>query len=225
MTAVLWFARDAWGAEDRVPSWAKRIDRETSTHARATIPVAEGDRALIQRIRDGDPSAFDALSGQHWDSLYRFAYRHLHTSDASADVVQDVLFDVWRRREQLDADRPIRPFLFGAVRRRALELLRHERVVERAEARYEPLTIAGLGPGASHVEDDVEQQEFVDALERLLVTVPAARREILVLRWWHGMSYPEIADIVGLGESAVKMQVHRAVQQFRPLLEQEFGRS
>jgi RNA polymerase sigma-70 factor (ECF subfamily) len=188
------------------------------------MPAPAEERALVECIRQGDQDAFDALSGRYWDALYRFAYRHVRSTDAAADVVQDVLFHVWRRRDQLDAGRSIRPYLFGAVRRRVLELLRHERVVAHTAARYEAKDISGLGPGPSDVAHEVEQQGFVDALERLLTTVPAARREILVLRWWYGMEYHEIAAIVGLGESAVKMQVHRAVRQFRPLLEQEFGR-
>jgi RNA polymerase sigma-70 factor (ECF subfamily) len=178
----------------------------------------------VTRVRHGEQSAFDTLSEQYWESLWRFAYRHVRSSETAADVVQDVLFDIWQHRTLLDDDRPIRPYLFGAVRRRALAFLRHERIVARVQAQYNPVLVSGVGTGPSDSADDVEQQEFVAALERLLATVPTERREILVLRWWHGLAYSEIAEIVGLGESAVKMQVHRAVKQFRPLLEREFDR-
>jgi RNA polymerase sigma-70 factor (ECF subfamily) len=224
MTVALWFARDSHDAGDHVSRWESHVDDAAPTSSRPVAAITDEERALVTRIRQNDQSAFDILAEQYWESLWRFAYRHLRSSETAADVVQDVLFGVWQRRAQLDEGRPTRPYLFGAVRRRALEFLRHERTVARARAHYDPSVVSGIGTGPSDSVDDVEQQEFVAALERLLVTVPADRREILVLRWWHGLSYGEIAEIVGLGESAVKMQVHRAVKQFRPLLERQFER-
>jgi RNA polymerase sigma-70 factor (ECF subfamily) len=224
MTVALWFARDAHDAGEHAPRWESRVDDAASHVPRPTATITDEERALLARIRQSDQSAFDALAGQHWEALWRFAYRHLRSSETAADVVQDVLFGVWQRRTQLDEGRPMRPYLFGAVRRRALELLRHERTVARAQAQHDPATVSGIGTAPSDSANDVEQQEFVAALERLLSTVPAERREILALRWWHGLPYNEIAEIVGLGESAVKMTVHRAVKQFRPLLERQFER-
>jgi RNA polymerase sigma-70 factor (ECF subfamily) len=227
MTAALFFARDAWGKDDSAaPRWVTR--RPPTAKAAEPDAVTNGvtpeARMLIERVQAGDRAAFDGLSAQYWDALWRYAYRHVQASDVADDVVQDVLFDLWCRREKLDPNRPVRAYLFGAVRRHALELLRHERVVNRAATTYDPIVVAGIGTHIHDAADDVEQQDFIQALERLLTTISPRRREILLLRWWHGLPYDEIASVVGLGVSAVKMHVHRAVAQFRPLLEQEFRR-
>jgi len=228
MTMALWLARDLFGDED-----AGDRRRETIAsghpHAKASlIPSGEdvarkyAERVLLDRVRTGEVAAFASLSERYSDALWRYAYRLLHTADLADDVVQDVLFDLWQHRERLDNIQNVRAYLFKATRHRAIDMLRHDDTVQRSRSSYDPMLVSGTSQDFQAHTAQSTEIELEMALDRVLAAIPAHRHEILLLRWRQGFSYEEIAEVLGLGVSAVKMQISRATALLRPLLEDTF---
>jgi RNA polymerase sigma-70 factor (ECF subfamily) len=225
MTLASWIAWDLaqHDTDEGRPTWHRPAHAEAGHRAHTHVDeTGSKDPALIERIRAGDTGAFDILCAEQWDGLYRHAYRMLGSSDAASDLVQDVLFDAWCRRAELDAGRNVRAYLFTAVHRGALAKLRHDRTVRRIRRAHEPTTVSGASDTPALADAAADEETLLAALARVLETIPAARRDVLALRWRQGLTYEEIAEITGLGVSAVKMQVRRAVETLRPLLERVF---
>jgi RNA polymerase sigma factor (sigma-70 family) len=217
MTLAFWLARDLYDDADD--------PRPHHRRAASPVPTIAGngtDQAIIDRIRQGDVDAFERLSEQHSDSLWRYAYRFVRTRDRADDVVQDVLFNLWQQRERLDPNKNVRAFLFKDTRFRALNLLRHEHIVRRSCTVNDPALVSGMSENFHTAAIPAEEAELAMTLDRVLSTIPEHRREILLLRWRHGFTHEEIADVLGLGVSAVKMQIRRATALLRPLLERAF---
>ena len=93
---------------------------------------AELDSAWLAGIRSGQFDSFRSMFETLMPELWRFA-RLSVPSDIAEDIVQDVMFDLWQRRETVDVHNGLTPYLFGAVRNRVAKYLRHEQIVARTE--------------------------------------------------------------------------------------------
>src|SRR4051812_4598701 len=91
------------------------------------------DKELFARIRGGDRDAFDSLFRTYYAQLVGFAERVVHDRAAAEDVAQDVMLELWRRRETLAINEWPRAYLFQSARNRALNRLRHAAVQKRGE--------------------------------------------------------------------------------------------
>ena len=175
-------------------------------------PVLD-DRELLARIRRGDESAFDALFREYYGPLVGLAESLLRRRAEAEEVVQDVMFELWRRRETLAIDESWRAYLFRAVRNRALNELRHERVAElavpfvRGESSAGPTALAGL-----------VAEELDDAIVRSVAGLSAPVRDVFELSRKSGLKYAEIASVLGISVKTVEARMGRALKELRERL-------
>jgi len=97
---------------------------------------------LLARLRQGDDDAFAAIFREHYSWLVLSAARLLGDRSLGEEVVQDVMLELWRRREELTLTGPLRAYLHQSTRNRALNHLRHGRTVRQSEPFVRPPTAA-----------------------------------------------------------------------------------
>jgi RNA polymerase sigma-70 factor (ECF subfamily) len=168
------------------------------------------DRELLERLRHGDEQAFDSIFRAWYAPLVRMAESVLRRRAVAEEIAQDVMLEMWKRRERLAPDSSIRAYLFQATRNRALNHLRHVRVEERDEAHVEPPSPAGPATDALVVEDEISS-----ALRRAVVGLPPRCREVFELSRTHGLSNYEIAHTLGVSVKAVEAQMGKALRTLR----------
>ena len=156
------------------------------------------DRELLDRVRAGDEAAYDTVFRTWYPALVRVAGALLKDSDAAEEVVQDVLVELWRRRQVMDADVTLRAYLLRAVRNRALNHLRHLKVrrdtTGDVEALYdEPVT----------ADQPVVAAELSEAVKKALDELPPRCREVFDLSRVHNLKYAEIAETLGISQKTV----------------------
>jgi RNA polymerase sigma-70 factor (ECF subfamily) len=171
----------------------------------------------VGRVRVGDEGAFRSLFLSLYEPLWRFAFGCVRSGEAAEELVQAVFLHLWEHRERWDAPHGVRAYLYTAVRNRALNYARHERVV--AEAASEVAgALSALGPRVPRPDEMLEAAEMRAALRHAVATLPERRRLALTLRWQHGMSYGEVATVLGTSAKAAAMQVARALDMLREAL-------
>jgi len=168
------------------------------------------DRELLQRIRQGDEQAFDALFRQYYAVLVGFTESLLRSRAVAEEVVQDVLLEVWRRRETLEIDLTWRSYLFRAARNRALNDLRHARVAQRAEPLVRgPASVAPSSPA------ELDARELDREFRRVLAALPEPVREVFQMSRRDGLKYGEIAGALGISVKTVEARMGRALRELR----------
>jgi RNA polymerase sigma-70 factor, ECF subfamily len=196
---------------------------------------------LLRRIGAGDASAREQLLARHRDRLRRMVAVHLDPRLAArvdpSDVVQEALMVADRNLNKYLTERPVA--FYPWLRRLAWEHLlklheRHVQARKRTVLREEPgilalpedsavllaQRLAGTGTSPSHGLVRKEQRERVrTALARL----PAADRNVLVLRYLEQLSTADIAGVLEIGEGAVKMRHRRALDRLSRLLTGDGG--
>jgi RNA polymerase sigma-70 factor (ECF subfamily) len=204
----------------------------------ASPPAGPDDSdALLRGAAGGDPLSVRALLERHRQRLSRMVALRLDPRlsarlDAS-DIVQETLADAARKLSDYARDRPLPfyPWLHRLASERLAQAHRHHRRAgARDVGREEAAIQAGPADSASHPVDRLvdgnttpgqallreEQRSWVrDALGCL----EATDRETLVMRYLEGLSFPEIAETLGVSEGAVKMRHLRALRRVRAVVE------
>jgi RNA polymerase sigma-70 factor (ECF subfamily) len=176
---------------------------------------AHSDEALFQLM--GSPNrrqaeaAFRELYARYAQRVYGYCARILGSRYDAQDVFQETFLRFWQSAQQERTMTNVPAFLLRIARNLCLNFKRDNRpVAELDEEVY-------ASPTPSPVAE-VERQEFSTLLHRAMAQLPLEYREALVLREQLGLSYAEIAALVGASESAVKVRVFRAKEKLRQLL-------
>lgn len=155
---------------------------------------------------------FEKLFRAHYAALVTFAARMMGSADAAEDLVQEAFIAVWRRRAELPPDAVSRAYLYKAVRHRALNALRHDRIArESADSTGHPSTVASA-------EDDLLQSETESLMRAAISRLPERARLMFTLSRDEGLTYAEIAAVTGVSVKTVETQMGRALRALRESL-------
>ena len=171
------------------------------------------DSALFERLRQGDQGAFDTLFRNWYAPLVRVAEALLRDRAAAEEVVQDVMLELWRRREQIVLQQPPRAYLIQSTRNRALNHLRRLKVEKRGEPRAAEQLIP---PSAADAR--VTEQELDRAITNAIAELPTRCREVFELSRVRGLKYAEIAEVMGISVKTVEVQMGKALRILRERL-------
>ena len=133
--------------------------------------------------------------------LHRYCARMTGSVLDGEDIVQEALFEAYRKLDTFDERRALSPWLFRIAHNRCIDFLRRRGVREEAEA-------AGAGPIAVSPEDPSALM-VGPAVERLVVTLPPKERACVLLKDVFDYSLEEISELVGSSVGAVKAALNR----------------
>ncbi|MBA4073007.1 MAG: RNA polymerase sigma-70 factor [Gemmatimonas sp.] len=171
------------------------------------------DRELLHRIRQSDEHAFDSLFRRFYGMLVGFTESLLRGRAPAEDVVQDVMLEVWRRREMLEIAESWRSYLFRATRNRALNELRHAKVALNAEPF---VRVPEWEEPSSPAELDA--QELDREFRRVMQSLPDVEREVFEMSRRDGLKYAEIANVLDVSVKTVEARMGRALKALRTQL-------
>ena len=175
--------------------------------------TTESDRALVGRLIRGDERAFDEIFRAWYAPLVRAAEVMVRERALAEEVVQDVMLELWRRRERLDPNGSAQAYLFQATRNRALNHLRHLQVQRRTAVR-----LAGDDARDASAPSRLVAQEIDAALRGALDELTPRCREVFELSRVQGLKYGEIAATLGVSVKAVEAQMGKALRVLRERL-------
>ena len=171
------------------------------------------DAELLARLRAGDEGAHDTLFRTWYARLVRMADGIVRDQGVAEELAQDVMLELWRRREQLTLDGSPQAYLFRATRNRALNHVRNQQVRRRAE----PLVAQEL-EREPEPPAPLEAQELDAAVQRAMDELTPRCREVFELSRVHGLRYAEIAETLDVSVKAVEAQMTRALRTLRSRL-------
>src|SRR5687768_7707145 len=181
-----------------------------------TVPTAsrESELELLARIASGDRGAFEQLFRDHYAALVRFGEGLLRSRELAEDTVQEVLLNLWRQRETVRVDDSLRAYLYRAVRNRALNHIRNERVRREAV----PQLVLESREASPAADSELAETELEAAVRAAIAELPPRCREVFELSRVRGLKYQEIAEVLGISIKTVETQMGRALRSLRERL-------
>ena len=177
------------------------------------------ERVLIERVKKGDPSAFEAILIRHEDRIYNLCRYMLRDPRDAQDAAQDVFLKAYRGLKGFKPDASLYTWLYRIAVNTCLDYQRKSR---RKAFRSEPLT-EDLPSEAPLPEQLYESAEIHHLLQLALQKLPEKLRAAIVLREIEGLSYEEIAEVLHTPVGTVKSRISRAREQLWHLLKKMMG--
>jgi RNA polymerase sigma-70 factor (ECF subfamily) len=178
------------------------------------------DEELLTRFCKGETETFGVLVRRYERELYGYLRRYLGDPTLAEDVFQNTFLQVYVKSNQYEAGRPVRPWLYTIATNQAIDALRrqnrHQALSldqyrdEGSEGELQSLieTLESRTPNPMDLAEGQERREWVRAsVDRL----PDFLRQVLVLAYYQGLKYREIADILGIPVGTVKSRLHAAL--------------
>jgi RNA polymerase sigma-70 factor (ECF subfamily) len=178
----------------------------------------EIERRLLDRIREGDRTAFDELVRLHRQAVYRTARRILRTHEEADEVTQESFVKAWRALPGFRGEARISTWLIRIAIHAARSPSSHR---GRAVALGEASLVPDPGEGA---EAAWERRSDRGRVRKAVRSLPPRQREVVALKVFSEMTYEDVASAMGLTVGAVKAHLHQAIGNLRRRLAQREAR-
>ncbi|HEX8178172.1 MAG TPA: sigma-70 family RNA polymerase sigma factor [Pyrinomonadaceae bacterium] len=179
--------------------------------------LADGD--LVVRALGGADAGFEELVRRYQRPIVSYVYRMIGDYDGALDLTQEVFIKVYGSLARYRSEYKFSTWIYRIAHNAAIDYLRRTgpRTQElETEDGYERPFASGM----KTPEQESEQKERRAEIEDVIRALPAAYRELIILRHGHDMSYDEIAEVTGLPLGTVKNRIFRAREAMRsPLVE------
>ena len=149
------------------------------------------------------------------DAVMRTAYGIVRHHDVAEDVTQQAFVEVYGSISRYDLQRPFAPWLQRIAVNLSLDELRRTRSDQRLQ---EAEQVASEAPS---VEQAAEDSEARQAIWEALRGLSAKHRAAVVMRYYHGMSEPEMATALNCRRGTVKSRLYTALRKLRPILDEQ----
>jgi RNA polymerase sigma-70 factor, ECF subfamily len=179
------------------------------------IPLADGE--LVQSALAGRETCFEELVRRYQRPIAAYVYRMVGDYDAALDLTQEVFIKVYNSLARYRSEYKFSTWIYKIAHNAAIDHLRRYAVREQAltngfdvERREVSIESRRLTP-----EQESERNERRSEIELVVKMLPAAYRELIVLRHSQDLSYDEIAEVTGLPLGTVKNRLFRAREAMR----------
>jgi RNA polymerase sigma-70 factor (ECF subfamily) len=177
----------------------------------------ETELTLVERLRQGDTGAFDAVYAAFNPRLFTFLLRLSRRRDIAEDLLEETWLRLVKHAPRLRADTRLGPWLFTVARNLHVSFNR-SRVLEDAAASLIalwPYSLERSSPFEAAAASELERR-----IEQALAAMPAASREVLLLVGVAGLDHADAAEVCGITPEALRQRLHRARETLSKALEQ-----
>jgi RNA polymerase sigma-70 factor (ECF subfamily) len=176
------------------------------------------DAGLMLQFQAGEQRAFDTLFARYSGPLVGFLGRMVPDRGRAEELAQEVFVRVYNARDRYRPTARFSTWLFGIAHNLALNEL--DRAYRRRERPLEPEHAGEIAADAPGPEQRLDAQRLARRLDTALSSLPERQRAVLTLRAEQGLSYTEIAEVLGASVPSVKSLLHRAREKLLSELEE-----
>ena len=170
------------------------------------------DASLVVSIGRYHEDALAETYRRHAGAVFALARRLLADRAMAEEIVQEVFLRLWNDPDKFDPDRgSLRSYLLAQCHGRSVDLIRSESSRRRREEKE--LTLAA--EAGYDLEHEVWDMAIADRVKTTLQSLPQAEREAILLAYFGGHTYREVADLLDTPEGTVKSRIRAGLKKMR----------
>lgn len=188
-----------------------------------SISNGSDNNQFWQRIREGDIETYEYVFKAYYPDLYGYGLKLCGKPELVKDVIQELFVTIWERRKKLDRIHSLKVYLLVSLRRRIFKSIYKEK------REKEILHDQGESPDIYFtIEEIIIQDEVLEEqkkeLQAALNSLPSRQKEVIYLRFYNGMNYEEIEEILSINYQSIRNHVHRAIKTLREILQDDMSK-
>lgn len=168
------------------------------------------DGQLLELLKGGDEKAFTEIYNRYWDKLFVVAAHRLGGEAEAKEIVQNVFFNLWKKRTGLQIKYTLSTYLATAVKYEVLNLL----ASNNRRQRFEQYQLQHLDAVSNDTQNQVDFHELQEQVTKLVQGLPEKCRIVFELRQ-QGISQKEVAGALQISEKTVEAHTFRALRQLK----------
>ena len=175
------------------------------------------DEELVARSIGGDADSFNELVLRWERPIYALAYRTIGREEDARDVCQETFLRAFRALPGFRGQAKFSSWLYRIALNLCRDWVRRQRrtpVVPQPEG-TDLIELAAATEPSESIEDLVARRDLTQAVERAMARLPEEQRTAIVLKEYHGLTFQEIADLVGCPLSTVKTRLYQGLTVLR----------
>ncbi|UKJ07651.1 RNA polymerase sigma-70 factor [Solitalea lacus] len=169
------------------------------------------DIELFNLVKQGNKRAFEELYNRHWERLFVLACNKLSSKDDAIDLLQDLFFLFWEKREVILITDSVASYLNVMLKHRVFNFYKHTQVVQKHTDHVK----ATQNDSDQSTLNQLNFNELNRSLEFEINRMPEKMREIFLLSRVEGLSINEISNRLSISEQTVKNQVSNAIKRLK----------
>ena len=184
------------------------------------------DSELMELVKTGDYSAFDALYNRYAPSLKRFLFTLTWDQDTAEDYLQETFYKLYKSRTQYKANGKFQTFIFQIAKNHYISQLRRSK--KHSDESKHPANGISVDPfenihANARIEPEVHLMEEYRKfnIRKAISALPESQKLVFVLSHFEDMNYTEIGELLNIPVGTVKSRMHTAVKTLRSILKEE----
>jgi len=172
--------------------------------------VNSSEETLIIGLKNGQRKAFEEIFKRYWYALYQSVYARIKVHEEAEEIVQDLLANIWQKRDVLIIH-DLSNYLLAAARKRVLNHIRSTAVREKYQDYFRNFNAFwNLA-----VEEVVEYEELKQTMEKVMDRLPKKTQEVFRLNRLEGYSISEISEYLKLPKRTIGYHLTKSLKEFR----------
>jgi RNA polymerase sigma-70 factor (ECF subfamily) len=167
---------------------------------------------LLFRLKNGDMLAFDRVYELYSHKLFSFVFKILKNETEADDIVQEVFVKIWESRYKLEDYKLLNSYIFTIAYNNSIDLIR-KRI---NNSKYlEHLRNSSVVYPTPNSISELEFSELNTQAEKLIANLPERQKQVYLLHREEGLTYPEIAEKLGISKNTVENHMVKALKYLR----------
>jgi RNA polymerase sigma-70 factor (ECF subfamily) len=184
------------------------------------------DEKLLELLREKSPVfdyAFDTIFNRYGAKLNAFCIFKTENKQDAEEVFEDTWLKFLDRIKNGIVLNNILPYLYTIAKNLITDRFRQKKSMKNIIIEYNDFSKLDENPGSFNLENQIENQELMELINIALSNLDDLYKDTFVMFWFGGLSHKEIAEILQISISAVKMRSHRAMNDLTKMLKPYFA--
>ena len=169
------------------------------------------DTDIFVKIKEGNIQVFESVFKEYYQRLCDFARQYCNDMSTAEEVVQDVFYQIWNKKDKLNITTSFKAYIYKSVRNNCLQIIRKKNLNQKY-IDYKKHT--GNFVSRSPV-DDLNAKELSKIINKALEALPERCRTIFEMSRVEGLKYQEIANELSISIKTVEANMGKALKHFR----------
>lgn len=178
-------------------------------------PISIEEREWLQSLKAGKDAALQKIFNHYYKYLVVTGYNITGDNEKAKDLVQDVFFELWKKREQIEIQSSLKSYLRRAVVNRSLNFIKTQKRFDFGDENFDTQT----PDKAVSAQKTLEAQDLKSALNIAIDSLPTKCKAIFMLSRFEKLSHKEIASKLDISTKTIENQITKALKIVRAAVE------